>query len=81
MSGRLLLDTNIVIALLNGDGTIPPRLNAAEIVGISVAVIGDSYMELRSPTTSRTTSIRSRDLCTDVRFIPSMRILPNSIQP
>lgn len=41
MSGRLLLDTNIVIALLNGDETIPPRLNAAEIVGISVTVIGE----------------------------------------
>ena len=41
MSGRLLLDTNIVIALLNGDGTIPPRLNAAEMVGISVTVIGE----------------------------------------
>lgn len=41
MSGRLLLDTNIVIAVLNGDETIPPRLDAAEIVGISVAVIGE----------------------------------------
>lgn len=41
MSGRLLLDTNIVIAVLNGDETIPPRLDAAEIVGISVTVIGE----------------------------------------
>ncbi len=70
MSGRLLLDTNVVIALLNGDETIPPRLNAAEIVGISVTVMANFSMELRSPTTSRTTSIRSRDLCTDVRFFP-----------
>ncbi len=41
MSGRLLLDTNIVIAVLNGDETIPPRLDAAEIVGLSVTVISE----------------------------------------
>lgn len=41
MGGSCLLDTNIVIALLNGDKTIPSKLDAAETVGISVTVIGE----------------------------------------
>ena len=41
MSGKYLLDTNIVIALFNGDQIIPSKLDAAELVGISVTVIGE----------------------------------------
>jgi tRNA(fMet)-specific endonuclease VapC len=41
MSGKYLLDTNIIIALFNGDKIIPLKLDEAELVGISVVVIGE----------------------------------------
>jgi tRNA(fMet)-specific endonuclease VapC len=41
MSGKYLLDTNIIIALFNGDRSIPPKLDASELVCISVVVIGE----------------------------------------
>ncbi len=41
MSGKYLLDANIIIALFNGDKSIPPKLDGAELVGISVVIIGE----------------------------------------
>ncbi len=41
MSGKYLLDTNIIIALFNGDKIIPHKLDEAELVCISVVVIGE----------------------------------------
>lgn len=56
MSGNYLLDTNIVIALLNGDKTIPSKLDTAETVCISVTVIGELlYGAKRSQQVKRNT--------------------------
>jgi tRNA(fMet)-specific endonuclease VapC len=42
-SGRFLLDTNIVIALLNGDETVLSHLDRAPEVFIPVVVIGELF--------------------------------------
>ena len=43
MSGRFLLDTNIVIALFQGDISVQEKLAKAEQVFVSSTVIGELY--------------------------------------
>ncbi len=43
MDGRFLLDTNIVIALLNGDADVIFHLDTAAEVFISAVVLGELY--------------------------------------
>ncbi len=43
MSGRFLLDTNIVIALFQGDISVQEKLAKAEQVLVSSTVIGELY--------------------------------------
>ena len=43
MSGRLLLDTNAVISLFNGEGSIKPVLESAEKLFIATIVVGELY--------------------------------------
>jgi tRNA(fMet)-specific endonuclease VapC len=42
-NGRFLLDTNIVIALLQGDGTVLSNLDRASEVFISAVVMGELF--------------------------------------
>lgn len=43
MSGRVLLDTNIVIALFQGDNSVEQRLSAVDEVFLSSIVLGELY--------------------------------------
>ena len=43
MSGRYLLDTNIIIALLNGERTVRSALEGAEKVFLSTIAVGELY--------------------------------------
>lgn len=43
MSGRFLLDTNIIIALFGNDASVKNRLADAEEVFISSTVLGELY--------------------------------------
>ncbi len=43
MSGRFLLDTNIVIALLGDDSVVAQRINEASEVFLSSIVLGELY--------------------------------------
>lgn len=47
MSGRFLLDTNIVIALFGGDSSMKTRLAYADEVFISSIVLGELYFGAR----------------------------------
>jgi tRNA(fMet)-specific endonuclease VapC len=43
MTGRVLLDTNAVIALLAGDKALRPEIVGAEAVFVSTTVLGELY--------------------------------------
>jgi tRNA(fMet)-specific endonuclease VapC len=43
MSGRHLLDTNVVVALLNGEAEVTARIDALPEVFLSIAVLGELY--------------------------------------
>jgi tRNA(fMet)-specific endonuclease VapC len=43
VSGRFLLDTNIIVALLAGDGVIRKRLSAATEAAIPLPALGELY--------------------------------------
>ena len=47
MSGSYLLDTNIAIALIEGDTNVNGRLNAADEVYVPVIVVGELYYGAR----------------------------------
>lgn len=47
MSGKFLLDTNIIIALFMGDASVQKNLTAASKVLIPVIVLGELYYGAR----------------------------------
>lgn len=47
MSGRFLLDTNIVIALLEGDDGVLSKLDQAREIFVPAIVVGELYFGAR----------------------------------
>ena len=47
MSGRFLLDTNIIIALFSGDKAVTERLPSASAVFVPSIVLGELYYGAR----------------------------------
>jgi len=53
MSGRFLLDTNIVIALFGGEASVQERLNQADEVFVPSIVLGELYFGARKSSSVR----------------------------
>ncbi|MEC4816304.1 MAG: PIN domain-containing protein [Scytonema sp. PMC 1069.18] len=49
MSGKFLLDTNIIIALLEGDTLVEQRCEEAEAVFVASTAIGELYYGAKKP--------------------------------
>jgi len=61
-SGRFLLDTNIVIALLEGDDDVSSKLNLAPEVFVSAVVLGELVFGAAKSAGPWKTSPKSSDL-------------------
>jgi tRNA(fMet)-specific endonuclease VapC len=61
MSGRYLLDTNIVIALWANDATVRQQLAGADEVFVSIIVLGELYYGARKSAWSATNIARIDD--------------------
>lgn len=58
MSGRFLLDSNIVIAIFAGDSTVLERVAAAEEVFLSAVALGELYYGARKSGRSEANIVR-----------------------
>ncbi len=63
MSGRFLLDTNIIIALFGEDASVKKQLAHADEVFISSTVLGELYFGAHKSKHVKKKSIKNRELC------------------
>ena len=61
MRGRVLLDTNIVIALFSGDRAVTERLHAVPAVFVPSIVLGELYYGARKSAKFKTNSAKIDD--------------------
>ena len=71
MSGRYLLDTNIVVALFNGDSEIEARLDAAPQVFLPSVALGELHFGAAHSGRTEANAARIDDFAATCTVIPT----------
>jgi tRNA(fMet)-specific endonuclease VapC len=71
MSGRVLLDTNIIIALFSGDKGVTERLPSASAVFVPSIVLGELYYGAYKSTNCKSNCTKIDEFCTNSVVLPA----------
>ena len=71
MSGRVLLDTNIIIALFSGDKGVIERLPSASAVFVPSIVLGELYYGARKSANFKSNSAKIDEFRTNSVILPA----------